>query len=287
MSKLTKKYQGIIMVESKQSNFNAGFDGYPKNYTNAEGENIIFASDKSLKYAMRSHMIMKGYKVFYMQKNTITKEGKIQPMSLNQRYNELFGSTKKSLEVLNNIITMDDIRLFGSAFTYSTPVSFTGPIQIGNGINIDKDTLVITDDITAPFASGEGKNQTTIGNRVFVDEAHYVFPYVINPNVFDGYQDKEYKGFELSDADLEMFIDAAKNGATNLNSCTKFGANNELVVLIELEDEYINFSYDEVSVTRGEHTTITLNIPEKEGTVVKIWAKKGVVVECNREYQSL
>ena len=52
------KYQryasGLIIVKSKNSNFNADFTGTPRRLPDADG--TIYATDKSLKYCIRKYL---------------------------------------------------------------------------------------------------------------------------------------------------------------------------------------------------------------------------------------
>ena len=99
---------GIVGLVSKFANWNADFDGYPKRTIDG-----IYASDKALKYVMRRYFEEQGKTVFY--KKTIDENGRV--LTYEERYESLFGKAKSLKEVIENLLSCIDIKLFGSVVT--------------------------------------------------------------------------------------------------------------------------------------------------------------------------
>ena len=66
------------------------------------------------------------------------------------------------------------------------------------------------------------------------DEAHYFYGFCINPSAYDEYKNiLNDPHFGYSDSDYEKFKKAARFAATNFNSNSKFGCENEFAMFIE------------------------------------------------------
>jgi len=263
-----KRAYGVIGIRAIMSNWNADFTGRPK--TTSEGE--IFGSDKALKYPMKRMWADEGKKVMYLksyiedeQRDKKTKEVKkiLRPKTLKERYEELFGelnNTTPTKEVLKNLFSCIDIKNFGATFAEEGQnISITGAVQIGQGFNKFENTNVEIQDILSPFSdgkkvkSGEDVNQSTLGTKIMVDEAHYFYGFSVNPKNYDEYKGiiDDFEGY--SEKDLEEFKRVAKSAVTRFATNSKFGCDNEFALFIEYKDEkylpdlseYIRFDSEE------------------------------------------
>ena len=247
-----KRAYGVIGIRAIMSNWNADFTGRPK--STSEGE--IFGSDKALKYPMKRTWAEEGQKVMYLksyiedeQKDKKTKETKkiLRPKSLKEKYEELFGELKSQTptkEVLKNLFSCIDIKNFGATFAEEGQnISITGAVQIGQGFNKFEDTNVEIQDILSPFSdgkkvkSGEDVNQSTLGTKIMVDEAHYFYGFSVNPKNYDEYKDiiDDFKGYTKED--FEEFKKVAKVAVTRFATNSKYGCDNEFALFVEYEDE--------------------------------------------------
>ncbi len=247
-----KRAYGVIGIRAIMSNWNADFTGRPK--STSEGE--IFGSDKALKYPMKKMWADEGKNVMYLksyiedeQKDKKTKEIKkiLRPKTLKERYEELFGelkSTTPTKEVLKNLFSCIDIKNFGATFAEEGQnISITGDVQIGQGFNKFEDTNVEVQDILSPFSdgkkvkSGEDVNQSTLGTKIMVDEAHYFYGFSVNPRNYDEYKDilDGFKGY--TDEDFTEFKRVAKSAVTRFATNSKYGCDNEFALFVEYESE--------------------------------------------------
>jgi CRISPR-associated protein Csh2 len=185
---------GIIGVRAIMSNWNADFTGIPKTTSNGE----IFGSDKALKYPIKKMWEEEGEKILYV-KSFIEDKGKLRPKALKERYEEMFGELKPKTatkEVLENLFRCKDVKNFGATFAEAGQnLSITGVVQFGQGFNKFEDTNIEIQDILSPFSDGkkvkEGDdvNQSTLGTKIMVDEAHYFYGFSVNPNNYNIYKD--------------------------------------------------------------------------------------------------
>ncbi len=244
---MNKRVYGVLGVSSIMSNWNADFSGYPK--TTSDG--TVFGSDKALKYPMKKMWQNEGEKVIYI-KTMRMEEGKkgevsLVPKSLKEQYEIVFqvSDLKKennTKEVLKHLFQAIDIKNFGATFAESgMNISITGAVQIGQGMNRYEDTDVQEQPILSPFRDGtktteekgEAKN-STIGTKIVSDEAHYFYPFVINPlayrefmelGVTEGYTEEDYRKFKHTS------LCATTSYATN----SKIGCENEFGIFVETE----------------------------------------------------
>lgn len=239
---------GVIGIRALMSNWNADFTGRPKSTGNGD----IFGSDKALKFPMKKMWEKGGEKVLYVKYLKQNKDGKLAPNLLKERYallfNELDEKTKTS-EVLRNLFNCIDIKNFGVTFTEEDfNISITGAVQIGQGMNKFELTNVEVQDILSPFANPNAKDKTgkepkqsSLGTKIMTDEAHYFYGFCINPSAYDEYKNiLNDPHFGYSDSDYEKFKKAARFAATNFNSNSKFGCENEFAMFIETaENAYL------------------------------------------------
>jgi len=238
-----KRAYGVIGVRAIMSNWNADFTGRPKTTSNGE----IFGSDKALKYPIKKMWEDEGEKVMYIKSYIEDKDGSLRPKTLKERYEELFDKlTKKtpSKEVLRNLFECKDIKNFGATFAEEGQnLSITGAVQFGQGFNKFEDTNVEIQDILSPFSdgkkvkSGEDVNQSTLGTKIMVDEAHYFYGFSVNPNNYKEYETllDDFEGYNKKD--FEDFKRVAKSAVTRFATNSKFGCDNEFALFVEYESE--------------------------------------------------
>jgi CRISPR-associated protein Csh2 len=266
--KVNKRVYGVIGIKSIMSNWNADFSGYPKTISNGE----TFGSDKALKYPMKRMWEDSGEKVLYIKslrtEGNKNKEIKVVPKSLKEKYEELFSvedlkKEKDGTVILRNLFSAIDVKNFGATFAEEgNNISITGAVQIGQGFNKYDDTVAEVQQILSPFRvdkkpKSEDKDKeeagaSTLGSKIVSDEAHYFYPFVINPNAYnnfvkmgvtEGYTEEDYKKFK----------EASLISATAFNTNAKIGCENEFAIFIETEletylpniDQYISFEKTE------------------------------------------
>jgi CRISPR-associated protein Csh2 len=235
---------GVIGIKSIMANWNADFGGYPKTISNGN----IFGSDKALKYSIKKYWQDNGEKILYI-KSFKTEKGKIRPRSLEERYNQVFDTklTKKdeSTNILENLFSTVDVKSFGATFAEEgNNISITGAVQIGQGFNVYKNSNSEEQQILSPFRSDkkakEGKeaeeaNQSTLGTKIVSDEAHYLYPFYVNPTSYRDYVDMDVtEGY--TEEDYKKFKNGALIGATALNTNAKAGCENEFALFIETDE---------------------------------------------------
>ncbi|WP_415335996.1 type I CRISPR-associated protein Cas7 [Clostridium perfringens] len=275
---MINRVYGLIGISSRMANWNADFTGFPK--TTSEGD--IFGSDKALKYPMKKAWDNEGDKVLYIKsmKFSESKKGEVSlvPKSLKERYEDLFDiddlkKEKDGREVLRNLFKAKDVKNFGATFAEEgNNISITGAVQIGQGYNIYEEAEAEEQTILSPFRDGsekpnkkddeEAKN-STLGTKIVTPEAHYCYPFVINPLAY-----KEFVELEVTEGyteeDYEAFKDAAISSATAFATNSKVGCENELSVFIKTDstlylpnlDKYVKFIKGE------EKNTFELNFKE-------------------------
>ena len=260
---MNKRVYGVLGISSIMANWNADFFGYPK--TTSDGE--TFGSDKALKYPMKKMWDNEGKKVLYI-KSMRFSEGKkgeevtLIPRTLKERYEFLFQvedlkNCKDIKEVLRNLMSAVDVKNFGATFAESgSNISITGAVQIVQGFNKYDGTNPEEQQILSPFRADtkedtEAKN-STLGTKIVSNEAHYFYPFVINPlaykeltelGVTEGYTEEDYQNFRRT------AIVSATSFATN----AKVGCENEFALFVETKadtylpnlSEYVDFEKTE------------------------------------------
>ncbi|MBS5950076.1 MAG: type I CRISPR-associated protein Cas7 [Clostridium sp.] len=272
---MNRRVYGVIGISSKMANWNADFTGYPK--TTSDG--TTFGSDKALKYPMKKMWENKGEKILYIKSMKISegKKGEVTvvPRSLKERYEYIFkvedlSKVNDSKEVIRNLFKAEDVKNFGATFAEAgNNISITGAVQIGQGFNKYDETNPEEQQILSPFRDGskdnakpnseEAKN-STLGTKIVSNEAHYFYPFVINPLAY-----KEFVELGLTDGyteeDYSKFKEAALVSATSFATNAKVGCENEFALFIETEmDLYLPNLSDYIEFIKGEEkNTIKIN----------------------------
>lgn len=193
------------------------------------------------------------------------------PRSLKERYDYLFGETDKteakdSKKVLTNLMQAVDVKNFGATYAEAgNNIAITGAVQVGQGFNVYEKTEPQAQQILSPFrdaskdeVKGEAKN-STLGTKIVSDEAHYLYPFSINPlaykelvelGVTEGYTQEDYDNFKRTS------LVCATSYATN----AKAGCENEFALFIETEpDTYLPNLTQYISFEKGnEKNTISV-----------------------------
>ncbi len=271
---MNKRVYGAIGISSIMANWNADFTGYPK--TISDGR--TFGSDKALKYPMKKMWDNEGKKVLYIKSMKFSESKGIVslvPRSLKERYDYLFGETgkdeaKDSKKVLTNLMNAVDVKNFGATYAESgNNIAITGAVQFGQGFNAYPETEPQEQQILSPFRDAskekekeEAKN-STLGTKIVSDEAHYFYPFAINPlaykelvelGVTEGYTQEDYENFKRT----------ALVSATSFATNAKEGCENEFALFVETKPDvylpnlttYIHFRKGEekntISVLCGE-----------------------------------
>lgn len=254
---MNKRVYGVLGISSIMANWNADFSGYPK--TTSDGE--TFGSDKALKYPMKKMWDNEGKRVLYiksmrLQENSKKGEVTLVPRTLKERYEHIFGiedlkDSKDIKEVLTNLMSAVDVKNFGATFAEAgSNISITGAVQIGQGFNKYDGTNPEEQQILSPFkdAKDEDAKNSTLGTKIVSNEAHYFYPFVINPmaykelvelGVTEGYTEEDYQNFRRT----------ALVSATSFATNSKVGCENEFALFVETKadaylpnlSEYIGF----------------------------------------------
>ena len=244
MTKMNQRVIGLVGIVSRMANWNADFTGLPK--TISDGN--IFGSDKALKYSIKRLWVEQGKTVLYIRSYKLgkSKDGeKLQPRDLHERYEHLFAEdvSKDSVVVLKRLFSCVDVMNFGATFAEKGQnIGLTGVVQIGQGFNKYADTNVEVQDILSPFRNSNAKSEdndaTSIGKKTTVNEAHYIYPFTVNPNHYDSYIGlpgfDEFQGY-TKEAYTD-FKDGALIGATALNTNSKAGCENAFSLFIMFKE---------------------------------------------------
>lgn len=264
---------GVFGIKSIMSNWNADFTGYPK--TTSDGD--VFGSDKAFKYPQKVLWDTQGHTVIYLKTLKFDKKKNLLvPRSLKECYEYKFdvdnlSKEKSQKEVVKKLFTAIDVKQFGATFAQEgNNISITGAVQIGQGFNKYEDSYAEEQQILSPFVDataskknkdGEEAKSTTLGTKIVSNEAHYIYPFAITPNVYD-----EYVELGLTDGyteeDYKNFKDSSLVAVTAHNTNSKFGCENELAIFIETDKEcYIPDLAQFVTFkkgAKGDKNTITL-----------------------------
>lgn len=288
---MEKRVYGVLGISSVMANWNADFSGYPKSMS----DGTVYGSDKALKYPMKKMWDNEGKKVLYIKSMKFSENGEtLVPKSMKERYEEIFGvdnlkDEKNAQEVLKNLMTAVDVKNFGATFAESVAkvnVSITGAVQFGQGFNKYAGTASEEQQILSPFRDAskdaekeeEAKN-STLGTKITSNEAHYFYPFVINPmayrelvklGVTEGYTEDDYQDFKRT------ALVAVTSYATN----AKEGCENEFAIFVETEpdlylpnlSEYITFEKgDEMNTINMGYCAGILNALENRVLNIEIY----------------
>ncbi len=284
MEKKNNRVYGVIGIKSKLSNWNADFTGRPK--TTSDGN--IFGSDKAFKYPIKKMWESEGEKVLYI-KSYKNEKGNLQARTLAERFEQLFGKEVKSIkdkkELLKDLFSAIDVQNFGATFAEgSNNMSITGAVQIGQGLNKYEDSSVEIIDILSPFVDATKKDtaqNTSIGKKIVSNEAHYFYPFSVNPQNYDIYTNEieDLEGYTKES--YEKFKKGCLIAATAYNTNSKVGCENEFALFIECKensklylanlDQYIQFKKQEekdiIDITELEEI---LNQEEVKSEIEKV-----------------
>ena len=273
---MNKRVYGVMGISSIMANWNADFSGYPK--MTSKGD--TFGSDKAFKYPMKKMWDENGEKVVYIKSMTTVQEKNgatsFVPRTLTERYQKLFGTddVKDAKKVLTNLFSAIDVKNFGATFAEKgNNISITGAVQFGQGFNKYEETMPQEQQILSPFRDskavekskdGEDAKNSTLGTKIVSDEAHYFYPFVINPKAY-----KEFVELGVTEGyteeDYQKFKKAALSAATSFATNAKAGCENEFGIFVETKEdvylpslaESIQFEYQKddknvISVKCGE-----------------------------------
>lgn len=262
---MNKRVYGVLGVSSIMANWNADFSGFPKTTTSGE----TYGSDKAFKYPMKKLWENEGEKVLYIKSLRLEKDKKgninLIPRSLKERYEYLFDiedlkKCKDSTQVLKNLFCAIDVKNFGATFAESgMNISIPGAVQFGQGFNKYEDTDPQEQQILSPFRDatkttdekGEAKN-STLGTKIVSDEAHYFYPFVVNPDAYNEFVKlKVTNGY--TEEDYQKFKKTSLAAATAFSTNSKEGCDNEFGMFVETDrhlylpnlTEYIQFEKGE------------------------------------------
>ncbi|MEW9924799.1 type I CRISPR-associated protein Cas7 [Clostridium butyricum] len=281
---MDKRVYGVLGISSIMANWNADFTGYPK--TTSDG--TTFGSDKALKYPMKKMWDNQGEKVLYIKSMKLSegKKGEVQlvPRALKERYEQIFHvknlkECKDAKEVLTNLFNAIDVKNFGATFAEEgNNISITGAVQIGQGFNKYEHTNPEEQQILSPFRDGskdnakpdseEAKN-STLGTKIVSNEAHYFYPFTINPAAY-----KEFNELGVTDGyteeDYTKFKKASLVSATSFATNSKVGCENEFALFIETDsDLYLPNLSEYIEFVKGdEKNTIKITCSELINSVI-------------------
>ena len=263
-SVMNKRVYGVLGISSVMANWNADFSGYPK--TTSSGE--VFGSDKAFKYPMKRMWEDAGEKVVYIKSMKIAEnkgETVLVPRTLKERYEQLFDvpdlkKCKDVKEILINLFSAIDVKNFGATFAeVGANISIIGAVQIGQGFNKYADSEAQEQNILSPFQDSKAKDKngdeaknSTLGTKIVSDEAHYFYPFAINPNVYNSFVEMGVtKGY--TEEDYQKFKAASLTAATSFSTNSKIGCENEFGMFVETEEHLYLPNLDKyIEFTKGE-----------------------------------
>ncbi|NMB08632.1 MAG: type I CRISPR-associated protein Cas7 [Tissierellia bacterium] len=263
---MNQRVYGVVGISSIMANWNADFTGRPKTISTGD----IFGSDKALKYPIKKMWMQQGEKVLYIKSYKIDNkgkdDGKLKPLSLKERYEFLFGvpldKKDSSKVVIKNLFSAVDVMNFGATFAEEKQnISITGAVQVGQGFNKDEETSVEIQDILSPFrnAKNEEADASSLGTKVMVDEAHYFYPFAVNPDNYLEYE-SILEGFEgYTREAYEKFKEGCLIGTTAFHTNSKSGCENEFALFVTCNPEskvYLPNLDRYISFKRGEEKNI-------------------------------
>lgn len=261
---------GCVIVKSINSNYNADFSHQPRTLP----DGTVYATDKVLKYSVRNYLkkVYPGEKVMYFK----SLNDEMKPRDLGESYTKIFGDfpknegkdkdVKNRLDILKNLLTCIDVRLFGGTFAEKNAnISIHGTTQITHGVNRFPENSIYSEQISSPFRNSgedkEGSMQTTLGTQFKLREGHYVHHFSINPhNLFDLVALSGAEG--VTDEDVTKLKAGLCRGVTLYDSSSKAGTENELLlwVLLKPGSKLVLPSFVElVSIGDDEKRTIDLS----------------------------
>ncbi|MEH6659602.1 type I CRISPR-associated protein Cas7 [Leeuwenhoekiella marinoflava] len=241
MNSFNNRVYGCAIIKSVNSNYNADFSGQPRKLPNGK----VYATDKALKYSIRNYLkSVLGERIFYFK----SLDEQMAPRTLDETYLHFFeefrneknkDKSKLRLEVLGNLLTCLDVRLFGGTYAGKTNISLHGTCQITPGINKFPENVIYSEQIMSPFKNSNEKSadstMTTLGTQSRLEEGHYVHNFSINPKNIE--EDVARVGGQgLSQDDITKLKEGLRRGASFYDSAAKAGTENELLLWIQLKE---------------------------------------------------
>lgn len=239
MLEMKNRVYGVVGIKSIMSNWNADFSGNPK--TTSDGK--IFGSDKAFKFPIKKMWESEGKEVLYIKSYKKEKDN-VQAKSLEERFNQIFDTKLKDIkekeEIYKKLFSAIDVLNFGATFAEEkNNISITGAVQVGQGYNKYENTNVEVIDILSPFrdSTDADAQNSTIGTKIVSDEAHYMYPFSVNPQNYDIYKEifKEF-AYYTKEA-YEAFKRGCLVGATTYNTNSKMGCENEFAIFVECKED--------------------------------------------------
>lgn len=257
MKKMNNRVYGVVGIKSKMANWNADFSGRPK--TTSDG--YVFGSDKAFKYPIKKMWETEGKKVLYV-KSYKNEKNNVQARTLSERFEQLFEEKVKDIkdkkDIIKYLFSAIDVQNFGATFAEEkNNISITGAVQVGQGLNKYEESSTETIDILSPFTDSkkESAQNTSIGKKIVSNEAHYFYPFSVNPENYNIYTDEIEDLLGYTDEAYESFKNACLVAATAFNTNSKVGCENEFAIFVECKensklyltnlDEYIDFRKEE------------------------------------------
>ena len=267
---IDKSFNGLLVVKARNGNFNAGFDGNPRTLP----DGTIFATDKALKYCIREYLATFKDEPVFVRRNRIIKElGKDKEKKLGKdkekrlSYETLEENFKTKLgkdvpknsddEILKDLKSFIDVRLFGIVFSVNSNISLTGAVQISYGINKFENSNSYPVQILSPYKNSnkksEDSSQTTIGNETRADEVYYVY------NISVNHANAQNTG--MVNEDLIKLKESLLNSVDPITSCTKYGCESICLVWLDNKENLVLNNLDEfVTISKNEEGKVVLNL---------------------------
>ena len=268
-------YNGLVVVNAKNASFNAGFDGLPRRLPDGR----IFATDKALKYCIREYL-SNNEAVFVQRTKQAheTKDGVVQRyLTLKENYLQKCNKTsipKSEIEVINDLKSFIDVRLFGVVFAVDSNISMTGPCQINYGVNRFENSSIYSSDILSPYRNPNEKSkdsqQTTIGSESRADDVYYVYDVSLNIN------SAQKQGIDISAEDIEKLKSALKYSVGGVTSTTMFGCETVSMIWFENKDNHIFNNLNSM-----------VNVYESDGNVIVDYSKVHEIIKDGINKDSL
>lgn len=250
---MNKRVYGVVGIKSRLANWNADFTGRQKTTSNGD----VFGSDKAFKYPIKKMWEANGEKVLYV-KSYKNEKSNLQARTLEERYEQIFNQKvkeeKDKAELLKKLFSAIDVKNFGATFAVgSNNISITGAVQVGQGLNKYDETSTEVIDILSPFTNekNEDAKNTSIGKKIVSNEAHYFYPFSINPENYNIYTNEIENLEGYNEEDYQKFKEACLVAATAYNTNSKAGCENEFALFVECKensklylanlDQYIEF----------------------------------------------
>lgn len=240
---MNKRVYGVCGIKNRMAMWNASFEKYARELE----DGTAFATDKALKYAIRNKWKLDGETLLATRCYKLDG-GKVTPMSLEERYTQLFGAVAKTVdpvEIYKQLFGLRDIKNFGVAFAVKERnASITGAVQIGLGINKLGIPQQHNMQILAPYrnAGGDSENTSekqafTNGTQVVVEKAEYLYDFSIIPQMYQDYVDLGLtEGY--TEEDYENFKEALRLSATTVQSASKKGVDTSFIMYVETKPDY-------------------------------------------------